>query len=190
MTCPVCNHESIPSLATVCPSCSSNLVGLKLLNTLEEQYVDLVKDKMEMAGSHFHENKVYEQRLARKKKWNLLLWMLLLALPLGYYFCGPQKIKKETAPTVLQNDSLEIYKNRVAENEIEIMALNRQLRAIESTMDVREIKYKVKEGDLLYDLGILFYNDTAAWYQIALDNKIYDVRGLPKGDTISIKFRD
>lgn len=57
-------------------------------------------------------------------------------------------------------------------------------------MDIREIKYKVKEGDMLYDLGILFYNDTAAWYQIALDNKIYDIRGLPKGDTISIKYRD
>lgn len=190
MTCPVCKYEPIPSLVTFCPNCSSNLVGIKLLDSLEEQYVDIVKDKMEMAGSQIQQNKVYEERLNRKKKWNLLLCGLLFALPLSYYFCLSKKPLKKANPIIVQNDSLEIYKSRVAVNEIEIKALNRQLRAIEGTMDVREIKYKVKEGDLLYDLGLLFYNDTAAWYQIALDNKIYDVRGLPKGDTINIKYRD
>lgn len=190
MTCPVCKYESIPTLTTYCPNCASSLIGIILIDTLEEQYIDLVKDKIETEGKQIQQNKIYEQRIERKKKWNLLLLTLLVALPFLYYFFVPSKTVKETPPTVLQKDSLDIYKKRVADNEIEINALNRQLRAIEGTMDVREIKYKVKEGDRLYDLGILFYNDTAAWYQIALDNKIYDIRGLPKGDSINIKYRD
>lgn len=95
MTCPVCKHESIPSLVRVCPNCSSSLVGLVLLDTLEEQYVDILKGKMKMEGKQIQQNKIYEQQIARKKKWNLLLLTLLLALPLLYYFCAPNKPLKK-----------------------------------------------------------------------------------------------
>ena len=40
MICPVCQHTAIPSLATICPNCSANLVGIKLLDALEDQYVE------------------------------------------------------------------------------------------------------------------------------------------------------
>lgn len=190
MICPVCKHESIPSLAIACPSCSSSLVGFRLLDTLEEQYVEIVKNKVEREGRQVQQIKDLEHQLARKKKRNILLWLLLFSLPLLYYFCAPKEPQKTAIPIIERKDSLELYKTMITEHEIEIKALNRQLKAIEGTMNVRELKYEVKEGDLLYDLGLLFYNDTSAWYQIALDNKIYDVRGLPKGDTISIKYRD
>ncbi len=190
MICPVCKHELITSLAIACPSCSSSLVGFRLLDNLEEKYVEIVKNKVELEGMQVQQIKVLEHQLARKKKRNLLLWLLLLSLPLLYFFCAPKEPSNNMTPIIERNDSLEIYKAMLIEHEIEIKALNRQLKAIEGTMNVRELKYEVKEGDLLYDLGILFYNDTSAWYQIALDNKIYDVRGLPKGDTISIKYRD
>ena len=190
MICPICKYEPIPALATICPNCSSNLVGLKLLKTLEEQYVDTVKNKVEQEGKQVQQVKILEQQLTRKKRINTLLWLLLLSIPLVYYFCATKKPINTTPKVVVQNDSLELYKQRTAEQEIDITALTRQLRAIESTMNVREIKYEVKEGDILFDLGVLFYNDTTAWYQIALDNKIFDVRGLPEGDTISIKYRD
>ena len=48
----------------------------------------------------------------------------------------------------------------------------------------------VKKGDTLNELAKLFYNDSTAWYQIALDNKVYDIRGLPVGDTIVLKYRE
>jgi len=190
MICPVCQQSNIPALATVCPSCDANLLGIKLLDALEEKYVETVKAKVALEGEQVQKKIEYQQVLKKKSSRIRNLFFLLFLLPILYYFFGRTKPKTITPSVVQVTDSLDSYKKELTEKELALETLNQQLIAIRSTQHVREIQYVVKEGDRLYDLGVLFYNDTTAWHQIAVDNNIYDVKGLPVGDTLQIKYRN
>ena len=190
MNCPVCRHPNIPSLATICPNCATNLVGIKLLDALEDQYVETVKSKVALEGEQLQSSIEYAQNIKKKNKRIKGLLFLLLLLPLLYYFFGRPEPERIVAPDLAYLDSLTIYKNKLAEKDAALATINQALTTIKGTQNIREIEYVVKKGDMLYDLGVLFYNDTIAWYQIALDNKIYDIKGLPIGDTLKIKFRN
>lgn len=190
MNCPVCQHINVPSLATTCPNCSASLVGIKLINALEDQYVETVKAKVALEGEQIQSKKVYEATLRKKnRRINGLLFLLFL-LPLTYYFFGQPQPKVITTPNLALRDSLDQIIVELAETEKELALKNQKLTIIKKTQNIRELEYVVQEGDVLYDLGVLFYNDTTAWYQIALDNKIYDIKGLPIGDTLKIIYRD
>ncbi len=190
MNCPVCRHLNIPSLATTCPNCATNLVGIKLLDALEDQYVETVKSKVAIEGEKLQSSIEYAQNLKKKnRRINGLLFLLFL-LSLLYYFFGRPEPQKNVIVDLKYLDSLTIYKNKFAEKEAALTTVHQQLTSIKTTQNIRELTYVVKKGDILYDLGVLFYNDTTAWYQIALDNKIYDIKGLPIGDTLKIKYRD
>ncbi len=190
MICPVCQHSAIPSLATTCPVCDANLVGIKLLDALEDQYVDTVKEKVALEGAQVQQKIEYEAQLKKKNKRNNWLLFFLFLVSLGYYFLG-QPTQKEIPPVIVQaTDSIDVYKDRLIETEKELESIHQKLAVIKSTQNIREIEYIVKKGDMLFDLGLLFYNDSPAWYQIALDNKIYDIKGLPIGDTLKIKYRE
>lgn len=189
MNCPVCQHLNIPSLATTCPICASNLVGIKLLDALEDQYVETVKSKVALEGEKLQNSIEYAQNIKKKTRRIRGLLFLLFLLPLLYYFFGRSEPKEIVTTEPKYLDSLTIYKDKLAEKNAALTTLNQQLVTIKETQNIKEINYVVKEGDILYDIGVLFYNDTTAWYQIALDNKIYDIKGLPVGDTLKIKFR-
>ena len=190
MICPVCQYEPIPSLTTTCPSCNASLLGIKLIDVLEERYVETMKAKVALEGEQLQKKNDYHQVLKKKsRRINSLLFLLFL-LPILYYCFGRPTPKIIPSPNTQIIDTLERYKQTLAEKELILEDLNRQLSTIQRTQSVREIQYVVKKGDRLYDLGVLFYNDTTAWYQIALDNKIYDIKGLPVGDTLRIKYRD
>ncbi|GEM_PF-3894053 len=190
MTCPVCQYPNIPSLATTCPNCATNLLGVKLLDALEDQYIETVKAKIAIEGAQVQQKKEYEQTLKKKNRSIRRLFFLLFFLPVLYYFFGRPEPEIITPPVVQIRDTLDRYKKELAEKELALETIQEQFETIQNTQHIREIQYVVKKGDMLYDLGVLFYNDTTAWSQIALDNKIYDIKGLPIGDTLSIKFRD
>ncbi len=190
MICPVCQHDAVPSLATICPNCSANLVGIKLLDALEDQYVETLKSKVALEGAQIQKRIAHEQALKKKRRRINSLLFLLFLLPLAYYCFGRPKPEIIASPNLELLDSLDRYKNKLSKTETDLVLKTQQLAKIKSTHNVREITYVVKKGDRLYDLGILFYNDTTAWYQIAIDNKIYDIKGLPVGDTLTIKYRD
>jgi len=190
MTCPVCEHTNIPSLVTTCPSCDTNLVGIKLLDALEDQYVDTVKAKVALEGDQIQDKIDYQKTLKKKNKRSNLLLFLLLLLPIWYYFFGQPKQEIIPISTVPSFDSLNFYKEKLLEKEVALTTVNQELTAISATKNIRTLEYVVKKGDMLFDLGLLFYNDSTAWRQIALDNKIYDIRGLPVGDTLEINYRE
>ena len=190
MICPVCQQAHIPSLATTCPSCKASLLGIKLLDALEEKYVDTAKANVALEGEQVQKKIAYERALKKKNRQVRGLFFLVCLLPFLYYLMKPDKPKVVHAPVIITMDTLDWYKKTLTEKELALDKLKQQLLSIQSTQEIREIEYIVKKGDRLYDLGILFYNDTSAWYQLALDNKIYDVRGLPIGDTLRIKYRD
>lgn len=191
MTCPTCKLENIPSLVTKCPNCATNLVVFKKLAAMEDKYVESAKRVVELEGNLLQGKKEFQQQLRKKSKWNSFLWFLLFLLPLLYYFFGKPAQKEIVVEPTNQIDSITtIYQEKLAGKTTEISELNKTIDAIQGAKVKRELKYVVKKGDILNDLGKLFYNDSTAWYQIALDNKIYDVRGLPVGDTLTIKYRE
>lgn len=189
MICPICHHKEIPILVTNCPNCDANLVGIKMLEALEEQYVEVLKKKVNLEGDIIQQRKGLEQELRAKNKRNNWLWLLLFLTPFLYYFCGRTSPKEVEKIVEIESDSLKIYKQILLEKEAELIDLKESLDDLEKTQNIRELKYVVKKGDILNELGKLFYNDSLAGYQIAKDNKIYDVRGLPIGDTLTIKYR-
>jgi nucleoid-associated protein YgaU len=150
----------------------------------------LVKSNVDLDGNLIQQKKNLEAALRKKNKRNNWLLFFLFLIPLLSYFYfnrTPDIIEKKV---VVNNDSLSIYKEQLLRTQTKNMELSRQIKAIEGTRKVRQLKYVIKEGDILNDLGKLFYNDSLAWYQIAIDNHIYDVRGLPIGDTLIMNYRE
>ncbi len=191
MTCPTCKQENIPSLVTKCPNCSTNLIVFKKLAAMEEKYIETAKSVVSLEGELLQGKKQFQQQLRRKSKWNTFLWFLLFLLPILYYFFGRSEPKTIVSPANNSIDSITaLYQDKLVSKEAELAELNQALTAIQGAKVKRELKYVVKEGDVLHDLGLLFYNDSTSWYQIALDNKIFDIRGLPVGDTLTIKYRE
>lgn len=191
MTCPTCEQENIPALITKCPNCSTNLVVYKKLAAMEEKYIESAKNVVALEGDLLQGKKEFQRQLNKKKRWNSLLWFLLFLLPVLYYFYGRPVEKEVVVQSTQQLDSMEaIYQEKLNLKESELVELNEQFAAVQNAKVVRELIYVVKKGDVLHDLGLLFYNDSTAWYQIALDNQIYDIRGLPIGDTLTIKYRE
>jgi len=191
MTCPTCEQEHIPALTTKCPNCSTNLVVYKKLAAMEEKYIDSAKSVVALEGNLLQGKKEFQRKLNKKKRWNSLLWFLLFLLPILYYFYERPVEKEVVVQPTLKLDSIEaIYQEKLSHKDSEIAELNEQFTAVQNAKVVRELKYVVKKGDVLHELGLLFYNDSTAWYQIALDNKIHDIRGLPIGDTLTIKYRE
>ena len=191
MTCPVCKNKGISVLATNCPNCATNLIGLKMYHNLEEHYIDLKKEKIRIEGNLAQQKVQYEAILKKKKKrFNRQRWILLL-LPIAlFFFFNNYTIPALMSTRTSQQDSLLLIKTTLASRDSQLVELNHQLKTVKGTKVKKELKYVVKKGDTLNELAKLFYNDSTAWYQIALDNKVYDIRGLPVGDTIVLKYRE
>lgn len=190
MKCPICQYDKIPTLVTHCPNCDVSLVSFKMVDALEEQYVEVVKTKVNLDGDIIQQRKSFEQELKNKNKQKKWLVFLLLLLPFLYYFFGRTPPKETEKIVEIENDSLKIYKEMLLQQSEELKELEQTVNAFQRTRNIRELKYIVKKGDILNDLGKLFYNDSLAGYQIAKDNRIFDVRGLPIGDTLSIRYRE
>lgn len=190
MNCPICQYDKIPILVTNCPNCDVNLVSFKMVDALEEQYVEVIKTKVNLDGDILQQRKGFEQELKNKNKRKNWLVFLLFLLPFLYYFFGrvPSTEMKEIVE--IESDSLLIYKEVLRQQSEEIVALEQTVNTFQNIKNIRELKYIIKKGDVLNDLGKLFYNDSLAGYQIAKDNRIFDVRGLPIGDTLKIKYRE
>jgi len=157
---------------------------------LSKTQTDLLQDKATLTANLQEQLLEYESKL--QKKTNTIGWMtigflafVVLAVLLGcrqHYKSKGNVVQQQTQPIPTYEKEEAVYQKEIAE-------LSEKIYVLEQTRVVRELKYKVKKGDVLHELGELFYNDSDAGIQIALDNKIYDIRGLPIGKTLTIKYR-
>lgn len=171
-----------------CPSCNSNLLGFKLIDNLEDKYIESHKKIVNLEGKVIQSDKEIEAITRKKNKTiGYLATALLLLIPLLLYVFWS---KKETPPAppivekvkLVESDSLDHYKQ-------ELQSAREALQHLQSTVNVRSINYQVEKGNTLHELGKLFFNDSLAGFQIAIDNKIFTPRKLPAGDTIKINYR-
>ncbi len=196
MICPVCTHKNQSELTATCTNCGSDLMLLTLMDTVEDQYVDTLKESIATDGELLELKKQYKADIEKSQsRFNKLILAVLLLPLLGLIFGRYSNKKvdptmaeatpssKDEAKIVLTNDtdSLDFYRSRVKELEL-------QVEAFDATK-VRDVEYVIKEGDQLGDLGTLFFNNWRAGYQIGQDNGYYDTRSLRKGDTLTINFR-
>ena len=190
MNCPVCNYSNIVNSTVKCPNCQTNLTSFKTAHALAKADVDLRQEKSALVQEMEEQSIAYEAKIQKKN--NIIGWMTIgfLSLVALAFFLGFRSFKAQKMLVQKQRSSLKIHENSISDYEKQIKELSTKLNRLEQTRSVRELKYKVKKGDVLHELGELFYNDSDAGIQIALDNKIYDIRGLPVGETLTIKYRD
>ncbi len=193
MNCPICKHSDISELAIKCPKCGSDLAQLTMIDQLEEKYVSDMKKKVSLEGEQVFLKKAYEQEIAKyRSRFNGLLLVLLL-IPLLLRFCKQQpSVMVDDQPKIdeLQLTVNQMNRDRVA-LEHEVKNLKTALESCRST-SVRSVDYTIKEGDRLSELGLLFFNDMKAGYQIGNDNNIwsdYTETHLKKGRVLKINFR-
>lgn len=184
MDCPLCNHQDINPLVMHCPSCDADLAVLRMVGTIEEQYVDAVKGRITTEGALMQTKKEYEAVIGQQQSRFNKLILLLLLLPLMQWICGkksPPPIVQEVEVAVPQTDSLNSLRSKIALQEKTIDALKAQKG--------RTIRYLIREGDNLESIGYLFFNDRKAGYQIGKDNRISNENRLTVGDTLLINVR-
>lgn len=174
MKCPVCQQEGISDIHVACPQCGSELTQFRLMEELDEQYREVLKQRVALEGEVTVTKKKAAGYQGKANRW-LLIAGLLAVLSTWLWVCKRRPIVKNVQ-TVVQPDSLDYYRQELA---------GYRQRA------PREIKYVIREKDVLEDIGELFYNDKTAGYHIGMDNNIdskSERHRLTPGDTLTIRF--
>lgn len=183
MDCPVCQHKNINPLHLHCPNCNADLAALRMIDVLEDDYVEAVKQRISMEGELVQTRQNHQRQLQDRRRRNNRLLLLLLCLPLLQWLLGkrppPPLVVKEVQQVTMDSDSL----------AKELKQMQRQLTSLEA-QKVRSIQYVIRKGDVLESLGLLFFNDRMAGYQIGKDNGITPQQYLQPGDTLDIHFRE
>lgn len=174
MMCPLCQHEGISEIHLACPVCGAELTPFRIIEELDEQYREVLKQRVALEGELAVANKA--TAAYRSKSGRYLLAFGLLAALTAWLWIYKQRPIVQKVQTIVQSDSLAYYRE-------ELTAFRQR--------SPREIKYIVREKDVLEDLGGLFYNDKTAGYLIGKDNGIetrMERRRLIPGDTLVIRF--
>jgi cell division protein FtsB len=193
MNCPICKHSDISELSIKCPECGSDLAQLTMIDQLEEKYVSDVKRRVALEGEQVFLKKAYEQEIAGYRRRTNRLIILLLLFPLLFKLCKKEKpvlTDQQAKIESLQQEINQMHRDKVALQH-EISSLSTALESCRATQ-VRSVNYTIKEGDRLSELGLLFFNNMKAGYQIGNDNNIwsdYTETHLKKGRVLKINFR-
>jgi hypothetical protein len=163
MNCPICQKAGISEDAQICPQCNSDLSQLSLLNKLE--------------------NKI---KLSAKRKFVLLIGsgIVIFALVSILYFF---KVKfnetiSKSPNKIFEIDSLQYYKSKYIS----------YMQIVDSLQNVQKgkwfVSYKVRNGDTLSKIALIFYNDTKLAKKLAEDNHLTDINFLAVNQTLRIEI--
>lgn len=152
-----------------------------LQEPIEERYNDLLKKRISLEGELAMTRRQHQQELHLSDKRAYRYLFLLFLLPLTTLLC-----RKEIHPSV--------YERQIAAQRDtiqQLLQLKERIEALEKTT-VKQVKYVIKKEDDLAKIGLLFFNNMKAGYQIGKDNSIYSDyqhTHLKPGDTLLINFR-
>ena len=149
--------------------------------SIEEKYKELLRQRIALEGELSMQKRHHEEALSKAKKRANQYLLLLLLLPLTTLICHR---RKEAA-------MLTGYENQILAQKDSLRNLREDVRFLDKTK-TKQLKYVVKQGDMLGILGELFFNDREAGTQIGRDNGIItseQMANLRAGDTMKIIFR-
>lgn len=188
MECPVCDNKNISPFATHCLECGTDVVAYPLLEDLEQQCVDALKDKVALEGD-ISEMKQLRDRDKKDfgKRMNRMYWVLFL-FPLMFFWCGKKNIPPAPrGPDPVLLDSIATLHHQ---NENLLNDLNAAKRKIAELEDKKEIEHVVKNGDTLIELAQKYLGDGNRWPEILESNpSIKNTKRLTPGNTIIISLK-
>jgi hypothetical protein len=149
-----------------------------LQEPIEERYNEVLRQRIALVGEMAILRQQHKEELQKAQKSPYRFLYILLILPLTTFLCG-----KKIDPSV--------YERQIATQRDSITQLQSEMLLLEKTK-LKQIKYAIRDGDDLSKIGILFFNDMKAAYQIGQDNGLYSDyqhQHLHPGDTLVINFR-
>lgn len=163
MVCPVCQKAGINSEAIICPQCNSDLSQLHLLTRIESKLANWRK-----------RNSILVIVLGTVIT---TLFILLLKPKTGNTTIGnSQKIARETI------DSTEYYRNKY-------FVISHKIDSLNNVAGARAfINYKVKFGDNLSKIALMFYNDASKITKIAKDNGLKNANQIFVNQSLVIEI--
>lgn len=163
MICPVCEKAGINDDAAHCPQCNSDLSQLHLLTQLENKF-----------------------RHAKRTNTIVFLCFSILMIALGIIFYVKNNNGKYIPPTNISkanSDSTIFYREKyfLASQTID------SLKKISEPMET-VLKYKVKRGDNLSKIALMFYGDVTKVNKIASDNNLKNLNLINQNQILEIKI--
>ena len=105
MNCPVCQTTDIHEFATSCPRCRADLTAFAIVESAEEDFVELARERAELEGQVSQLRKIHKEEIRILNNRINKMWLILLLLPLLHLMCykdtkvGDKEIPKTEKPT-------------------------------------------------------------------------------------------
>lgn len=163
MTCPICQKAGINDEAIICPQCNSDLSQLHLLTRMENKLANW-----------------------RKRNSILVIVFSIVIISLIVILLYPKMDN-----TVIANsqkllgeniDSTKYYRNKYFAVSQKIDSLNK----IEEAKPF--VNYKVKSGDNLSKIALMFYDDASMTNKIAEDNGLQNANWIITNQNLKIEI--
>lgn len=163
MNCPICQKAGISDDAEFCPQCNSDLSQLVLLTQLES--------KLKLSNK-------------RNMFLHICASVAIISLIGGLIFVY---LKHNESMISIQNrtnniDSIEYYRDKYT------IALQKVDSLQSVDMGEQYISYKVKNGDTLSEIALVFYNDVKMAKKIAEENRLNDINLLKVNQILKIEI--
>lgn len=166
MNCPICQKAGLANEVTHCPQCNSDLTSFTLLEALE-----------------------IKLNASRKTNWLNILGLLaigsLLTYTIFYFFSSKELIRHDNTKLSLNStntiDSIKLYRTRLVLAEKEVDSL-KQIKSFNS------IEYKVRQGETLSLIALIFYNDINRAEEIARLNNLNNPNLIKVNQVLKIQI--
>ena len=99
MNCPVCHTNDIHELATSCPSCHADLTAFAVVDSAEEDFVELARERAELEGQLSQLKEDHKEEIKDLNTRINKMWLILLLLPLLHLICyKDSKVAEKVIP--------------------------------------------------------------------------------------------
>jgi hypothetical protein len=163
MTCPICQKAGINAAALICPQCNSDLSQFHLLTRMENKFANW-----------------------RKRNSILLIIFSILIIALIVILLYPNMDNTpitNSQKSLNENiDSTEYYRNKY-------FAVSNKIDSLDKIVEPKSfINYKVKSGDNLSKIALMFYDDVGMTNKIAKDNGLKNANRLFVNQSLIIEI--
>lgn len=165
MICPICQKAGIRDESLNCPQCNSDLSQLQLIKQLENKFNNWKKVKSFIL-------------------YGLSIIILALIGIILYLKINYTDTLIPNSNVVNNTDSIEYYRYKY-------LSVSKEVESLKSVDSAKVyINYKVKKGDTLSKIALMFYNEVKMINKIASDNGLKDMNCITTNQILKIEFNN